>query len=60
MLSLNRVHTGHGRPGKSWNLNNIVGSGKWWEVKVNLVRLVTAECQKQENVRLLPELRSIS
>ena len=40
MLLLNRVRTGHGRPGKSW------------EIKVNFVRLVTAECQSKENVRL--------
>ena len=35
MLLLNRVRTGHGI---------IVGSGKSWEVKVNFVRLGTAEC----------------
>ena len=50
MLLLNRVRTGHGRPGKSWKL--ILVSGKSWEIKVNFVRLVTAECQSKENVRL--------
>ena len=32
---------------ESHGIEIIVCSGKWWEVKVNFVRLVTAECQKQ-------------
>ena len=45
---------------ESHGIEIIVCSGKWWEVKVNFVRLVTAECQSKENVRLLSELRAIS
>jgi len=33
---LNRVRTGHGKPGKSWNL--IVGYGKAWKIIVCVVR----------------------
>ena len=46
---LNRVRTGHGKPGKSWNLsisvsrpgkswNLIVGYGKAWKIIVCVVR----------------------
>ena len=36
-----RVRTGHGKPGKSWNL--IVGPRKSWKIKVLFDRLVTAD-----------------
>ena len=50
----NRVHTGYGKPGKSWNLrisfsrpgkswNVIVGTWESWKMKALFGRLVTAD-----------------
>ena len=52
--TLNRVRTGHGKPGKSWNLsisfsrpgkswNLIVGPCRSWKIEVLFDRLVTAD-----------------
>ena len=39
----NRVRTGHGKPGKSWDLSISFSSpGKSWKIKVLFDRLVTS------------------
>ena len=43
---------------ESHGIEIIVCSGKWWEVKVNFVRLVTAECQKQGECKTFVRVKS--
>ena len=56
----NRVRTGHGKPGKSWNLsisvcrpgkswNFIVGHGKSWKIIVYVVRKLLQVSKQGQN-----------
>ena len=60
--TLSRFRTGHGKPGKSWNLrisfsrpgkswNSIFSHGRSWKIKVLFDRLVTAKPKVGENLK---------